>query len=802
MIWSVLSRRTWIEWLATTLLLLLVLALLNVQLRTTVIGVGVYDQFMRWQAGGSGKPLQQRGVIVKIDDASLQALGRWPWPRRTHAQLLDTIAAANPQAVALDILLTEEQTDGDGTDDLLLSQAIARAKVPVVLPVDARFVGQTVRFTKPAHLLLKPNVQLAHIRVQPDIDGVVRRVYLREGFAVQAEPYDYLALSLARLAGLKPTAAAQPDPARTQTDPDGLLMREQEHVVRTVTGSSGFVEVSYVDVWEGKVPPEVFAGKIVLVGPTAAALYDAFPLTGDVTSGQTPGVRIVAEVFDNLMSTDRREQAMKAAALWLSLPASIVAVLVMMMALLLLRPVRGLVAIAAMSLAWFCLCYAVFTHAGTWLAPAPVLLVAVLAAPLWNWRRLEAALATVRAESAALAAEPDFLPALRQNAPERAIDMLDARLSALSSASRRVRDLRRFLGEALEQLPDAAWIVDTSQHVLMFNRDAQALAEHYQLAPENVLAVLAHFATVLTEDQEQALDNQRLDWEDVLQAQLPPAFAEGVEARDPNGRSVLVKTAQLDSPERQADGKQILVRRAVVVSVIDLTVIRQLEDQRERALRFLSHDIRAPQASILALLDTNDNSDTPALLRRIRGHANSTLALADAFVQLARAENNESYRFEPLLLNDLAAEALDEVWAQAQSGKVSLSGPDEQAGELWVEADRSLLWRALVNLLTNAIKFSSAQDVVSVRLEARGDKVRIEVRDQGPGIAPEQLGRLFGRFSQLPSDQRKLGVGLGLAFVRAVADRHQGSVHVESELGHGSCFVLTLPLLPPDFVAA
>jgi signal transduction histidine kinase len=235
-------------------------------------------------------------------------------------------------------------------------------------------------------------------------------------------------------------------------------------------------------------------------------------------------------------------------------------------------------------------------------------------------------------------------------------------------------------------------------------------------------------------------------------------------------------------------------RDAVIISVVDLTVIRQLEEQREEALRFLSHDIRSPQASILALLDTHDGKDHVSLHERIRAAAQSTLRLADGFVQFARAENAQSYQFEAQDLEAMAQEAADEVWALAHKAGVRIEQNtcDEP---VWVHADRSLLWRAIVNLLNNAVKFSPAGGLVSIEVRETAQFARASITDQGPGMSEAQANRLFTNFSRLPSAQRKDGVGLGLAFVKAVAQQHAGRVEVVSAPGQGSTFSLEIPLL-------
>ncbi len=214
--------------------------------------------------------------------------------------------------------------------------------------------------------------------------------------------------------------------------------------------------------------------------------------------------------------------------------------------------------------------------------------------------------------------------------------------------------------------------------------------------------------------------------------------------------------------------------------------------QREQMVELLSHDIRSPQSSILALLEIPGVPPEPA--RRIAAYARRTLDLADNFVSLAKAESG-SMSLEVVNLSDLVTEALDDVWPLAQRAGVHLTsvGIDD---EYLVHGDRSLLARALTNLLDNAIKFSPPAGRVIATLQTAhlGEGLAIELRitDQGPGVDPEQRQGLFQRFGRAGGGKTK-GIGLGLTQVAEVARRHGGFV-ICADSGPGATFVLTLPL--------
>ena len=137
--------------------------------------------------------------------------------------------------------------------------------------------------------------------------------------------------------------------------------------------------------------------------------------------------------------------------------------------------------------------------------------------------------------------------------------------------------------------------------------------------------------------------------------------------------------------------------------------------------------------------------------------------------------------------------AHEQVWAQARAKDIALSNELETEAA-WIVGEGGLLERALINLLTNAIKYSPPQTTVTVRLSREGDNYRCCVVDEGYGIAAESLPLLFDRFHRVANPEHAdiTGAGLGLAFVDAVVLRHGGTIDVDSTPGKGSRFCITL----------
>jgi len=131
--------------------------------------------------------------------------------------------------------------------------------------------------------------------------------------------------------------------------------------------------------------------------------------------------------------------------------------------------------------------------------------------------------------------------------------------------------------------------------------------------------------------------------------------------------------------------------------------------------------------------------------------------------------------------------------ALAAGSPITVDAPDELVGQ-W---DRMRLEQVLTNLLSNAIKFSSPGGHIELSTRCVDGMVRVGVRDHGEGISPEDLPKLFRKFSQIDSGStRKVGgTGLGLVICKGIVEQHGGKIWVESTPGEGSTFLFTLPLI-------
>ncbi|MDH7972066.1 CHASE2 domain-containing protein [Sphingomonas sp. AR_OL41] len=507
----------------------------------------------------------------------------------------------------------------------------------------------------------------------------------------------------------------------------------------------GFRTVPFESVASGAVSPALLRDHIVLVGVTAGGLGDRYVVPS--RSGEAiAGIEIQADLLNALIGGGlARELGLP----W-RLALSLLPTLLLLLAFWRLKPAQALGASIALIGAMIVVPAALLVLAGWWLPPAAGLIGLLIAYPLWGWRRLQAVHGVLTRELDSFAA--DALPPPDEAAPSRFLDRIGGQAADLSSSIRRLRDLRQLVSDAIESVPDPLVVTTLDDRLLLANAPATALLGATAGSVTERLAAIAEHR-----------DDAELTLAD--------------------GRSFSLRRAPLTA----GDG----VQRGWILLLAEITAIRAAEHDREEALEFLSHDMRAPQASIITLLD--GGAAPPELAARIAGHARRTLALADMFVQRARLRTT---RFAPEETDLCAAlaEASDALWGQARRRgiRIATAGLDEPR---YVMGERDTLTRLFANLIDNAVKFSAdGGEVRCVVTEAAG-WVEVLIEDDGPGLAPERADNAFARFGTVRGSGAAPSVGLGLAYVRDATERHGGTVAHVALHPHGARFRVRLPAL-------
>lgn len=219
--------------------------------------------------------------------------------------------------------------------------------------------------------------------------------------------------------------------------------------------------------------------------------------------------------------------------------------------------------------------------------------------------------------------------------------------------------------------------------------------------------------------------------------------------------------------------------------------LRDMHQTRADTLAFISHDIRAPLGAAMLLLENLESNKYTARMHHLLAR---TRVMSDGFLQAFRAEMTDVNKFTVLDMVSLTQQVLDDVYELLTAKKIHLQ-IDFTDEPLWVRGDFGLLFRAVSNIVLNAVNYSPESAHISVRLQREGSVMSLSVIDQGPGIAKDKMQNLFKRFSRADGlYQTQDGSGLGLYFVGITANKHRGSVTVKSDLGQGAEFIISLPL--------
>jgi signal transduction histidine kinase len=225
---------------------------------------------------------------------------------------------------------------------------------------------------------------------------------------------------------------------------------------------------------------------------------------------------------------------------------------------------------------------------------------------------------------------------------------------------------------------------------------------------------------------------------------------------------------------------------------------RAMEDQR-RFVADASHELRTPLTSILgyARMLRAWGLDNPDAAREgisaIEDEAERMHVLVESLLRLARGEDLPAIHPEPLDLVALAHDAVQSLHAAEPDAAVTVHAPDEP---VMVSADRMTVRQVMGILLDNAIRYGASDEPVEVTIREERNNAVIAVTDHGPGIDERHLPHIFDRFYRADAARTEPGSGLGLAIAKQVLDQHGGSIDVDSEVGQGTTFTVTLPLSP------
>jgi signal transduction histidine kinase/CHASE2 domain-containing sensor protein len=744
-------RRGWGQLCGLALLLFLVVSLLSTIPLLRDWQSRVTDSFFRLSPAPSAK---SQVVLVTIDDESLQRYGRWPWSRTLLARLTNNLRLAGAGAIGLDILLAEPQSP---EVDKSLQDALQAAHAVIVDKIAAYPEGP--RWVEPLPQFAQAAGAVGHAQAPLDSDSVSRRFPPREltmegsrwAFAVEvARQID------ARRASVFLAAYGIPDRDESQA-----VLVAKPVLVRIPFRRGGFETVSASAVLQG-VDPSYFRGRPVLVGFGSTEIGDrlSIPLHPEFP---TPGVEVHAQILDGILTG----HTLRDVPVWAGALAVLITCAV---SVGVFRAWRGLAAVgvfAVTAAAVAAVALLAFLVAGRVL-PSGSMLLAVILAPLLVYtadfvqveRSINQQLLGLRAWLAWQGKQP--------GAGDR--EDLSWRLELLQHLQTELGSLYELHKTLLESTQDLVAIFDDRGDLLLRNR---AFAGVFGLTSESRLT----------------LAEVRSSWsvsDDAPLVQSGPVEEGEVSL---GGELYAARISPLPPTRLSPQG-------GMVLRLSSLRTREERDRARAEALGFITHELRTPLASIQGFAELMMNyPESPvraAAPETIFRESKRLLALISSYLDVLRLDAGaKAVAMERVELDGIVQQVFDILRPLASAAGMQLISEGGDAGA--VLGDAPLINGAVLNLVSNAIKYGQVGGDIRVRCVRSDNEVIIGVHNEGRPIPAEEIERLFDPFYRASKTEKgKSGWGLGLAFVKRIAEKHGGSVRAESQ-GSGMLFEIRLP---------
>jgi two-component system, OmpR family, phosphate regulon sensor histidine kinase PhoR len=358
---------------------------------------------------------------------------------------------------------------------------------------------------------------------------------------------------------------------------------------------------------------------------------------------------------------------------------------------------------------------------------------------------------------------------------------LETLMDRRGDLEKRVRDSESSAQTVLGAMPDGLAVVDDRRTVQLMNPEFRRIFNLGETVSRGTLLELVHNATV-----------DRL-------------AVEAIRRQEPQRDSVEISRGGADPREMEITavpfGEKSEEKGAVIL-FRDVTHFRKVEKMRRDFVANVSHELRTPLSIFRGYLETllDDPHQPPGELLRIleimERHSDRLNALVEDVLSLARLETpgielNLSEVDLPEFLHGIMRDWEKRLAAKQLKSHLNFPGTLPR-----LRADETRLQELIYNLLDNAVKYSKPGGTVFLRAESEPDAVRLSVADQGSGISPDDLPRIFERFYRADKSRssEQSGTGLGLSIVKHIAQLHGGTVEAQSELGKGTTISVLFPV--------
>ena len=696
-------------------------------------------------------------VLVLIDDQSLRDYGRWPWSRSTVARLVHQLDAAGAQVIGLDILFAEPQSPAA---DAQLADAI-RASRRTVLADKIGTYPDGPRWIEPIAPLADAAVAVGHSQSVLDGDGICRRFPPRE-LSVEGPRLGF-ALEVARYLNRDRAAQFLAQYGISDVDLHASVITAAPILAPIAFRRDPFPAISAADILAGR-NLAVVRRRPVLVGfgPTEIADRLTTPLSGQLP---TPGVEIHAQILDSVLSG----RSLRA------LPPLVNALLVLLTCV-------GAVAIFRNRKGWQALvlltCLAAMAYFVGWalfvlqfrIPPIGPMLLAVFFAPLVVYGSdFVIVERSVRRQMSGLR---QWLVQHRPYQLGEDPDDIARKLDTMQELQTQLGSLYELHDKLLEASHEAIGVFDHEGKLLLQNRRFQQLfSAHPRLTTLEDARSLVAWGEQPPHENKDAEAHVGSELYSVRQVALPPTTL------SPSGGTIWMLSSLQAREER--------------------------DRARAEVLGFVTHELRTPMTAIQGfaelMMQFPGSPHCERAPETIYRESKRLLALIHSYLDVLRLDAGaRAPAIEAVNVSETVRQVFDVLRPIAAASQMTLAWRGEDA---LVLADPALLNGAILNVVSNAIKYGERGREISVGCGAEGNEVAIAVHNYGGPIDSRELPQLFSSYYRgTRADERAPGWGLGLAFVKRIAEKHGGRVSVESS-EHGTTFAIHLPAAVRQAVA-
>lgn len=369
--------------------------------------------------------------------------------------------------------------------------------------------------------------------------------------------------------------------------------------------------------------------------------------------------------------------------------------------------------------------------------------------------------------------------------------------------TRRYRENEEQINNIFSNAPDAVVVIDDQSRVLRWNPKAEEL---FGWNPSEVLGNPVYNYIIPERYREAHIHGM----EKYIRTGIGPVLNRTIELTGVNkaGKEfdidLSISSVPGDEPIFISFISDISERKRTETELIRKTVAleksRELERKKDEFLGVASHELKTPLTSVKAyiqLLERKlyEENCTPATKQYVSKASNYIDKLNRLISDLLDATKIQAGKLQmdlsEFMVEDFVNETVESMQHVSAQHKIVIEGHSNA----YVEGDRQRLEQVMINLISNAIKYSPVAQKVIVTVEQEAGRVKIGVHDFGIGITPENQEKIFSRFYRVEKDSSQYsGLGLGLYISREIIDRHNGKLWVESEPGQGSIFYFTLPV--------